>query len=107
MISQPSSDILPAAGYDRPAAQYTGEFPNIKCLSKGRIPHTQPKQPAVEPKPKKLPDQVRDKLRQRYSRITRTRLENHCSRCFHCDFAIQPRTKRILCDVQVEIHLQA
>ena len=61
----------------------------------------------MEPKPKKLLDQVRDKLCQRYSRITRNRLANHGSRYFHCDFAIQPCTKRILCDIQVVIHLQA
>ena len=61
----------------------------------------------VEPKPKKLLDQVRAKLRQGYSGITRTGLENYCSRYFHCDFAIQPCTKGILCDIQVVIHLQA
>ena len=31
----------------------------------GRIPHTQPKEPAVELEPKKLLDQARDKLRLR------------------------------------------
>lgn len=70
MISPPGSDILLAAGYDRPAAQYTEEFPNTKRPSKGCIPHTQPKDPAVEPKPKKLLDQVHDKLRLRNDSYT-------------------------------------